>query len=165
MNKQNTQIEPFGKAYEYVGFWLRFGATIIDTIIILIITAPIVTAIYGTSYWESEKIIVGFWDFLITWVAPAIAVVLLWNWKQATPGKMAIKAIIVDEKSGDIPTIKQWIIRYLGYYLSIIPLGLGCLWVAWDSRKQGWHDKLAGTVVIRPKDKGIKPVVFQSSKT
>jgi len=39
--------------------------------------------------------------------------------------------------------------RYFGYFLASIPLGLGLLWVAFDKRKQGWHDKLAGTVVIR----------------
>jgi uncharacterized RDD family membrane protein YckC len=42
----------------------------------------------------------------------------------------------------------QYIIRYLGYYVSIFALGLGFLWVAWDDKKQGWHDKMAGTVVI-----------------
>ncbi len=39
--------------------------------------------------------------------------------------------------------------RYLGYFASTIPLCLGFLWIAFDKRKQGWHDKLAGTVVIR----------------
>ncbi len=43
----------------------------------------------------------------------------------------------------------QAIGRYLAYYVSSIPLGLGLLWVAFDRRKQGWHDKLAGTFVIR----------------
>jgi uncharacterized RDD family membrane protein YckC len=39
--------------------------------------------------------------------------------------------------------------RYLGYFVSTIPFGLGLFWIGWDKRKQGWHDKLAGTVVIR----------------
>ncbi len=39
--------------------------------------------------------------------------------------------------------------RYFGYYVSILPLMLGIIWVGIDKRKQGWHDKLAGTVVIR----------------
>lgn len=160
MPNNNTDMEAFGSAYEYAGFWVRFGAAIIDDIIILVIIAPIVTAIYGAEYWESEKFILGFWDFIFTWILPAIAVVLFWAWKQATPGKMALKAIIVDEKTGNAPEMKQWIIRYLGYFLSLIPLGLGYLWVAWDSKKQGWHDKLAGTVVIRPKNKGVEDVRF-----
>ena len=44
---------------------------------------------------------------------------------------------------------EQLIGRYLGYYVSTIPLMLGFLWVAFDARKQGWHDKMANTVVIR----------------
>ncbi len=78
---------------------------------------------------------------------------------------MVIKAIIVDEKTGDKPTLKQSIIRYLDYFVSCIPLGLGCLWVVWDSKRQGWHDKLAETVVIRPKSGGVEAVRFRGSKT
>ena len=43
----------------------------------------------------------------------------------------------------------QLIGRYLGYYVSILPMMLGIIGVGFDARKQGWHDKLAGTVVIR----------------
>ena len=50
--------------------------------------------------------------------------------------------------------------RYLGYYVSIIPLFLGLIAVAFDPRKQGWHDKLAGTVVVRPRNRGPQPVKF-----
>ena len=39
-------------------------------------------------------------------------------------------------------------LRWIGYMLSSLPLNLGFLWVAFDARKQGFHDKLAGTVVI-----------------
>jgi len=56
---------------------------------------------------------------------------------------------IVDASSGGKPTTAQWIIRYVGYYISMIPLFLGFAWVAFDARKQGWHDKLAGTLVVR----------------
>ena len=41
------------------------------------------------------------------------------------------------------------VLRYIGDYIAMLPLFLGILWVAWDPRKQGWHDKIAGTVVIR----------------
>ena len=74
---------------------------------------------------------------------------LFWWAKQATPGKLLIGAQIVDEKTGGKPSTAQLVGRYLGYYVSIIPLFLGIIWVAFDTRKQGWHDKLAGTVVVR----------------
>lgn len=138
---------------EYVGFWPRVGASLIDTLLVLLICMPLVTWIYGRRYWTSDAFIQGPADFLITWVLPAIAVVLFWVYRQATPGKMAISASIVDAETGDVPSTGQLVGRYFGYYVSIIPLFLGIIWVAFDPRKQGWHDKLAGTVVVRPRNR------------
>ena len=59
------------------------------------------------------------------------------------------KVKIVDAATGEKPTISQFTLRYLCYYVSSIPLFLGILWVGIDKRKQGWHDKIAGTVVIK----------------
>lgn len=133
----------------YAGFWIRVVASLIDTILILLITAPILIGIYGLEYFESEAIIAGTWDFLISWVLPAIAIIMFWTYRSATPGKMLVKAKIVDAKTGDKPSTGQFVGRYFGYFVSMIPLMLGIIWVAFDKRKQGWHDKLAGTVVIR----------------
>ena len=46
-----------------------------------------------------------------------------------------------------------------------IPLLPGIVCVAFDDRKQGWHDKLAGTVVIRPRNRPPRPVVFEGDLT
>jgi uncharacterized RDD family membrane protein YckC len=145
---------------EYVGFWPRVGASLIDTLLIAMICWPIVTWWYGWRYWASDVFIKGPVDFLLTWVFPAVAIVLFWVSRQATPGKMAIGARIVDADTGGAPGTGQLIIRYLGYYVSTIPLCLGLIWVAFDPRKQGWHDKMAGTVVVRAKHRGPEPVRF-----
>jgi uncharacterized RDD family membrane protein YckC len=55
---------------------------------------------------------------------------------------------IVDAKTGADPSVTQCLLRFLGYFVSIFTL-LGFLAIATDSRKQGWHDKIAGTVVIK----------------
>ena len=55
---------------------------------------------------------------------------------------------IIDARTGAKPTTTQFVLRYIGYYVSMIPLFLGILWVALDPKKQGWHDKIAGTVVV-----------------
>ena len=141
---------------EYVGFWARVGATIIDSILILIIILPILTAFYGVAYWESENVIEGPMDFLLTYVFPTVAVIAFWLLKQATPGKIAISAKIVDAKTGGEPSMGQYIIRYIAYFLSTIPLCLGFIWVAFDPKKQGWHDKIARTVVVRPKKRDFE---------
>jgi uncharacterized RDD family membrane protein YckC len=135
---------------EYVGFWARVGAAIIDTILMMIICAPLVTWIYGKDYWLGVGgFIAGPADFVVNWLLPAIAVILFWVYRQATPGKMAIGAKIVDAKTLGKPSTGQLIGRYLAYYVSIIPFFLGLIWVGIDAKKQGFHDKLAGTVVIR----------------
>lgn len=145
---------------EYAGFWVRVGATLIDTLLIMVVTIPILVSIYGLKYFDSEKLFAGPADFLISWVLPAVAVVWFWSQRQATPGKAALSLRILDADSGDKLSIGQSIGRYLGYFVSIIPLGLGLLWVGLDRRKQGWHDKLAHTVVVRAKNHGPEPVRF-----
>jgi uncharacterized RDD family membrane protein YckC len=149
---------------EYAGFWIRTGAAIIDTILTLIITAPLLTAIYGAEYWFSDKgfSLLGGWDFFFNYLFPAMAIIVLWVYKSATPGKMATKLTIVDAETGGKPSTGQFLVRYLSYYISTIPLCLGFIWVAFDKRKQGWHDKLAGTVVI--KSNLTEPVKFARSK-
>lgn len=86
---------------------------------------------------------------ILNYVAPALVIILFWVYKSATPGKMILKLRIVDADSGGKPSTAQFVGRYFSYYLSTLPLMLGFIWVAFDQRKQGWHDKLAGTVVIK----------------
>ena len=147
--------------FEYAGFWIRVWSHVIDTVLFLIILFPLLTAVYGRNYWSSDSVIQGPIDFLLSWVAPALAVILFWKYRQATPGKMAISAQIVDAKTGGRPTVAQWITRYVCYAVAALPLFIGLIWVAFDPRKQGWHDKLAGTVVIRKKKGMTQAVQFK----
>ena len=132
----------------YAGFWLRTWASVIDTVLLAIPILPLLHAIYGRGYWDSASLIQGPADFLLNFVLPAVVVVWFWMAKEATPGKMAIGARIVDAATGGKCSAKQLVVRYIGYYVALIPLFLGFLWVGWDKRKQGWHDKMAGTVVV-----------------
>ena len=134
---------------QYAGFWLRVLASLIDALLLLLIIIPLLTIIYGSSYWLGEQWFHGFWDVSLNYIFPLVAT--LWFWKKfmATPGKMILKLRVVDEVTGDSLTIKQSLVRYFGYILSFLPLCLGFLWVAFDKNKQGFHDKLAGSVIIR----------------
>jgi len=133
----------------YAGFWIRVGATMIDSLLMIIIIFPLLTFIYGVGYWSENIIVSGVWDVLLNYVLPAIVVIVFWLYRSATPGKMALGMVIIDAKTGERPSTGQLIGRYFAYYLSIIPFMLGFFWVGWDKRKQGWHDKLAGTLVVR----------------
>lgn len=145
---------------EYVGFWLRVWASIIDTILISFVIFLLLFAIYGREHLASGITITGPANILLSYIFPAVAVIAFWSAKHATPGKMAIGAIIVDAKTDQPPSFKQHLIRNLGYFVSIFPFCLGLIWVGIDKRKQGWHDKLAGTVVVRKKNRGVESVRF-----
>ncbi len=135
----------------YAGFWIRVGASLIDTVLVIGVTLPILAAVYGRAYFDLSGAAgpTGTADFLLSWVAPALAVVAFWLLKQATPGKMVLSMKVVDARTGGKLSVAQSVGRYLGYFVSTIPFGLGLVWVAFDPKKQGWHDKLAGTVVVR----------------
>ena len=137
---------------EYAGFWIRVGASLIDSLLLMIVIGPIMIAIYGDDYFNSDSLILGGWDILFNYVLPAVAVILFWIFRSATPGKMLTDIEIVDAETGEKPTAGYFVLRYLGYYVSMIPLLLGIIWIAFDKRKQGWHDKIAGTVVIKKPD-------------
>ena len=133
----------------YAGFWIRVLAALIDSIWLLLLTFSLGWMIYGAYYIESEALLLGWADFLISYVLPFALTMLFWFYRSATPGKMVVGAKIVDARTLEPASKGRLVLRYIGYYIAMLPLFLGILWVAWDPRKQGWHDKIAGTVVIR----------------
>jgi uncharacterized RDD family membrane protein YckC len=74
--------------------------------------------------------------------------VLMWS-RGATLGQRALKLIVVDATSGRVLSIGRCVIRYVGFCISAIPLTIGLIWVGVDSQKQGWHDKMARSLVLR----------------
>jgi uncharacterized RDD family membrane protein YckC len=153
---ENTEVE-------YAGFWVRLGATLIDTVLVMVITFPLLIAIYGWEYFDPDVntgMLAGPADFLITWVLPLVAVIWFWRSKQATPGKMALGLRVVDADTGQTLSTSQGVGRYFAYLVSMLPLFLGFVWIAVDPRKQGWHDKLAHSVVVRTKRRDTEPVRF-----
>ena len=139
---------------KFAGFWVRVVACIIDEILWVIIIFPWAFIIFGGSPYVYFFLTAVFW---------AIAAVLFWYYKNATPGKMVFRAKILDAKTGEGPSLGQCIGRYFAMFLSALPLGAGFIWIAFDKRKQGWHDKLAGTVVIKEISQPVK-VQFPSKE-
>ena len=112
-------------AVEYMGFWIRFGAAIIDFIAIAVISCILPFFAYWLYYW------------------------LFTGLKGQTPGKMVVGLKVINAQ-GDRPGLGCAALReVLGRVISIIVLCLGFLWIAFDNSKQGWHDKIAGTYVVR----------------
>ena len=156
----NTPYDARPEQPEYVGFGPRVLALILDVILLIAITSTALVLLYGSvspdldeisetlSLQEQLTYSRGPGEFLIDWVFPGVYYIGLWAWICATPGKLALRMAVVDAKTGQRASLVQYIIRYLAYAVSLLPLCLGFFAVLWDKRKQGWHDKIAGTVVI-----------------
>ena len=125
-----------GAAGEGVGFGARLGAFVLDWLVVYVVAGPLalMTGPLGGVIFFA--------------LGPAVYTVFCWWRYGATPGKIAFAARIVDAKSGGRPQIGRLVLRYLAYMLSAAPLCLGFAWIAIDRRRQGWHDKIAGTQVI-----------------
>ena len=139
-------------APQYVGIFMRLLASVIDTLGLFAIIVPLGWSQFRTAFDPARPISLqqgGLLGFLINWVLLPAVVILFWRFRGGTPGKMVLGMEIVDATTFAPPSNAQLAGRYLGYFLSAFVLCLGFVWVAWDKRKQGWHDKLAGTVVIK----------------
>lgn len=132
--------------YEYAGFWIRFAASIIDNIIIFVALIPIAMLLGWESTYSSglSSGIEWLWQILF-----AVFFVFCWVKFAGTPGKRLLRLKVLDEKTGENVTVGQAIIRYIGYIPATLVFFIGLIWVAFDSKKQGWHDKMAKTVVVR----------------
>jgi uncharacterized RDD family membrane protein YckC len=135
--------------FGYGGFWLRFGATIVDILILQIIqfALQIVTGLEQPAQigatWETARFLgIG---TLVSGVYEVLAVASVW---QATPGKLIWGLKVVD-RSGNRISLLRSLGRFFGKYLSSLILCIGYLMVAFDARKRGLHDRLAGTYVIK----------------
>ncbi len=71
-----------------------------------------------------------------------------------TPGRFILGLKLADAKTEEPPSLFQLIRRFLGYFISLPPLMFGYLWCVWDPKRQTWHDKIGGTVVLDARPRG-----------
>ena len=125
------------------GFWIRFGALLIDLILVAIITAPFRHVFHVSQFGNNVSVdSPGMLPLLALYGA------LMWKLRGTTVGGIifGLKVVRLDDRPIDWATA---IVRALGSFLSLMVFGLGFIWVAFDQEKQSWHDKIAGTVVVR----------------
>jgi len=135
---------------DYAGFWQRAAALLIDLLIVIVVVVPIMVLGFGMREVSLDPAAHS-WD-LLGIVALAAIVIGFWRTCGATPGKIALGVRIVDAASGGRPSLGRLALRFLFYFVSAFPFYLGFFWAAIDRRKQGWHDKIAGTIVINSED-------------
>lgn len=138
---------------EYAGFLRRALAFWLDALMISLISSAVIIMLFGLEYFQQissfSSFIIADWRITaIEQALPALWAIGFWFAWQATPGKLLLDCKVVDASTAQRAGLLQLIIRYLGYIVSSLPLGLGFLWVLVDKRNQGWHDKLSNTLVI-----------------
>jgi uncharacterized RDD family membrane protein YckC len=121
---------------EPAGAGIRLGASIIDSVIVVVIER-ILSVVLDRS--AAEVLSVLFYP---------LYVVGFWYARGATPGKMMLGLQIVNRDGSPLGLVAS-LLRFVGYLVSTLVLMLGFLWIIWDKDKQGWHDKIAGTLVVK----------------
>ncbi len=143
---------------KYAGFWRRLLAFFIDYLLLFALLTPLLYLIYGRGYFlwlgtsEGFFEIYGAADLLRAKILPFLLLVVFWQRLAATPGKILLDCRLVDARTLQNISFKSAVIRAGGYIISALPVYLGFIWIALDRRKQGLHDKLAGTLVLHDPD-------------
>lgn len=151
----------------YAGFWIRLVAYMVDAMILAVsITGVAVTiaivvqaALYGVTGEGGSGVAGSSSDVTLSPVAGALfwffafAVtvgyfVYFWS-RGGTLGMRAFRLRVIDANTGQRVGIGRAILRSVGFVISAIPCYFGLVSAAFDVRKQGWHDKIATTVVVR----------------
>lgn len=73
---------------------------------------------------------------------------VFWHFYSATPGKWVMRMRIVNDSTGEPIGTKQILLRLFGYGIASLPLCLGVFAIAWNAKRQGWHDRIAKTAVV-----------------
>ena len=149
MNQQPTN--EINGSTQFGGFWIRVGAYFIDLVVLIIpilLISFLVRAVTPAAD-EMEQVIVEVMDSILSLVVWWIYFAVLHSSKwQATVGKKAVGLKVVDENGNRI-SFGRATGRYFAEFISALILAIGYMMVGWTKKKQGLHDMIAGTYVIK----------------
>jgi uncharacterized RDD family membrane protein YckC len=137
---QSPAISEPGAA-ENIGFFPRLLAFLVDAVILAVVTGILTAVLFGGEGARSQG--------LGTLLGLAYYV---YFWSGAGGGQtlgMKVLNIKVQRTDGTPLTVTGAIVRYVGLLVSFFVVLLGVIWIIFDPQKQGWHDKIAGTYVVR----------------
>ena len=139
---------------QLAGFWARFAGLFLDGLIFLV-----VELLLGAIFTSTSTEVVGGLAITVrtgSSLPTAIMIILelayfswFWSTRGASLGQQLVGIRVVDSETFGPLKPSQAVVRYIGYLISGLPFLLGYIWAAFDPKKQGWMDKLAGTQVVR----------------
>jgi uncharacterized RDD family membrane protein YckC len=167
-------------ALEYAGFWIRFASSLIDIMIMISSIYILYCVVSQSFFWilpgvpslikefggiNNDMAVSGSQIWLIATVllvylvGNTIYYVACWVTTGQTVGKLSVGIKIIRTDSSRLD-FKYAFIRFLGSLLCVATLGIGFIVIAFDKRKQGLHDRIADTYVVKLP---VKKVVFNAS--
>lgn len=127
---QTQASPPITAALPRAGFWTRMAALLLDALLVGFLMGVL------HHVYHLELLVLAAYG------------AVMWKMRGSTIGGIVfdLRVVRLDGREIDWETA---IVRALGCFLSLAVAGLGFFWIAFDDQKQAWHDKIAGTVVVR----------------
>ena len=142
-----------------IGFGKRLAATLLDGFLVSAITMVVafLLGFFGVflDMFRSSDDVPTMWIVPLSgFVISVVYYVASWTRGGMTPAKLLFGQQVVGA-DGEPLSLRNALLRYVGYVISVLILSLGFLWIAFDSKRQGLHDKIAGSFVIDPDDLSV----------
>jgi uncharacterized RDD family membrane protein YckC len=166
-----------GIALEFAGFWRRLAAFLVDLFALAVLCSVIIliftpyqwfgfeglggdSDVFNEPIWRALPYLIA--GNLLSFLVNITYFVAFWVWRGQTPGKMLLGIKLIRPDASKI-TLSIALLRYMGYIVSTAVLFIGFIWIAFDSRKQGFHDKMAETYVVRIPEAPVTATVAKPS--
>ena len=146
----NQNMDMYGY---YAGFVSRLFAFVLDVIILVVAISLITWLITFLDVLFNLDVIMGadLIRFIVTTLLTFVVYIgyplFFWTFIGKTPG-MLLMGLRVVTTDGQYLSLGRSMRRLIGYVIAAIPFFLGFFWILIDDRRQGWHDKIAGTCVV-----------------
>jgi uncharacterized RDD family membrane protein YckC len=141
------------RGLQYAGFWIRLLGFALDAIPVSVVFGLVAGSqgaglVCNTA--SGGSCTFNWTGYLLRLGVLGAYFILSWPILGASPAQRLLRIRVVNARNGERIQIGRATLRCIGLVVAALPLGAGLLWAAFDSRKQGWHDRIAGTMVVRP---------------
>ena len=134
----SASVLPSATTHVRAGFWLRLLATLIDVLLFIVVLKLVPHLMHP----KAPAVILLWTVYHMT----------MWTVAGATVGGMAAGLQVI-QTNGQPVTFQVALVRALAAFLSAAALMLGFFWAGWSAEKQSWHDKIAGTYVLKDRSR------------
>lgn len=136
-------------SFRYAGHGARFAAWVVDIFLTTLVTAALMAVVFASTSGRVDEGALNLYGAMGASFASTLYFPFFWVVAGWTPGMRAFGLRVVRERDGGRVGLIPALVRLIGYSVDVLGLFVGFAWILIDRRRRGWHDILAGTVVIR----------------